>query len=417
MNDIQSIVIVGAGQAGAMAAAALRGLGYGGRLTLVGDEAHPPYERPPLSKQALQAETPQPAAVHPASYYAEQGIELLTGTPARELDLAERTVQLGDGRRLRYDRCLLATGGRARELPALPRGMPGVHYVRTLDDALALRGALARDARVAVIGGGFLGLEIASTARDLGAAVSVLETAPRVLERALPQPLSDWLAARVRQAGIDLRLGCRVREISPGTPHAIALQDGTALQAELAVVAIGLTPDVALAQAAGLAIDGNGGIRVDAHARTSDPYVYAAGDCASQPRDGLDGPMRFESWQNANEQARTAAAAMLGQAPGAQPVPWFWTDQYGCNIQMLGLPRPGLHYVCRGQSGDGQPKLLWLGLHDGVPRHGIAVNAGGDLRQLRVLFERGLALDPDRFSDETQPLKALVKACQAAAAS
>ncbi|WP_376996764.1 NAD(P)/FAD-dependent oxidoreductase [Bordetella pertussis] len=418
MDEIQSIVIVGAGQAGAVAAASLRQLGYRGGLTLVGQEAHPPYERPPLSKAVLQGTaTHAEAAVHPAGFYAENDIALLTETAVAALDPAARTVRLADGRTLPYDRCLLATGGHARELPALPRGRAGVHYIRTLDDALDLRAALRPGVRAAVIGGGFLGLEVASTARELGAKVTVIENGSRLLERALPAIVSDWLAERVRASGVDLRLGGAIAAIGDGPPYAITLADGTQVNADLIVVSIGLAPEVTLAGEAGLPLDDNGGICVDSQARTADPQVYAAGDCASQPRACLGTAARFESWQNANEQARAAAAAMLGLAPAAEPYPWFWTDQYGCNIQILGLPQPGLRYVCRPQTDpQAAPRVLWIGLRDGVPCHGIAVNAGGDLRQLRVLFERGIPVDPHRLADPAEALKPLVKAWQAAIA-
>ncbi|WP_376841554.1 NAD(P)/FAD-dependent oxidoreductase [Bordetella pertussis] len=418
MDEIQSIVIVGAGQAGAVAAASLRQLGYRGGLTLVGQEAHPPYERPPLSKAVLQGTaTHAEAAVHPAGFYAENDIALLTETAVAALDPAARTVRLADGRTLPYDRCLLATGGHARELPALPRGRAGVHYIRTLDDALDLRAALRPGVRAAVIGGGFLGLEVASTARELGAKVTVIENGSRLLERALPAIVSDWLAERVRASGVDLRLGGAIAAIGDGPPYAITLADGTQVNADLIVVSIGLAPEVTLARQPGLPLDDNGGICVDSQARTADPQVYAAGDCASQPRACLGTAARFESWQNANEQARAAAAAMLGLAPAAEPYPWFWTDQYGCNIQILGLPQPGLRYVCRPQTDpQAAPRVLWIGLRDGVPCHGIAVNAGGDLRQLRVLFERGIPVDPHRLADPAEALKPLVKAWQAAIA-
>ncbi|MBO1111570.1 NAD(P)/FAD-dependent oxidoreductase [Bordetella petrii] len=420
METPSSIVIAGAGQAGAVAAATLRELGYTGTLTLVGQEPHPPYERPPLSKAVLQDEAAAAAtAVHPADFYRARDVRLITGTPVRALDPAARALRLADGRSLHYDRCLLATGGQARELPALPRGTAGVHYIRTLDDAAALRRALRPGAAVVVVGGGFLGLEVASTARALGAQVTLLETAPRLLERALPEAFSGWLAARARQAGVALHLGCRVQRIEPGAPARITLEDGTGLRADVLVVAIGLVPSVDLARAAGLAIDaGTGGIQVDAACRTSDPHVYAAGDCATQHRAALGASLRLESWQNANEQARAAAAGLLGLPRPEPAYPWFWTDQYGCNVQILGMPQPGLAYACRGHAdpADEAPRFVWIGQRDGVPVHGIAVNAGGDLRQLRVLFERGLPIDPLRFADAAEPLKPLVKACQAAAA-
>lgn len=431
MADADSILIIGAGQSGAVAAAALRDLGHDGPITLIGREAHAPYERPPLSKAVLQSnEAHAQTAVHPSGFYEQRRIGLLTGVEVVRLDPAGHLVHLADGRRLNYHRCLLATGGRARELPTLPRGTAGVHYIRTLDDAAALRASLTPDARVAVIGGGFLGLEVASTARGLGAQVTVLESAPRLLERVLPPALSDWLAERTRHAGVALRLDARMARctrrpdpddtVPPRARFTIELEGDAVIDADVVVVAIGLTPEVSLAAEAGLALDpANGGIAVDADCRSSAPDVYAAGDCASQHRRHLNMALRLESWQNANEQARAAAAGMLGQPAPGEPYPWFWTDQFGCNVQMLGLPQPGLAYACRGtpQSGADVPKFIWLGHRDGVPVHAIAINAGGDLRQLRVLFEQGLRIDPQRYADETVALKPLVKACQQPAAA
>jgi len=406
-----------------MAAAALRGLGYTGRLVLVGREAHHPYERPPLSKAVLRdAATEEATAIHPPAFYAEQDIDLIRGIQAVELDRARRQVRLADGTALPYERCLLATGGDARELPALPRGTPGTHYIRTLDDARALRKSLRGGARVIVIGGGFLGLEVASTAMDSGATVTIVESADRLLPNALPAPFSAWLAARATAAGATLRLGARITSVMTAAegspPSGLILDDGEHLTADYIVVAIGLRPDVTLASAAGLEIDErNGGIRVDARCRTSDPYILAIGDCASQHRDCLGSHARLESWQNANEQARMAAATLLDADPPPAPYPWFWTDQFGCNIQMLGMPAQDLSYLCRGEAEPAAeaPKLIWLGHRNGVPVHGVAVNAAGDLRQMRPLFERGIRVDPAGFAGAAT-LKPWIKTCQQAAA-
>lgn len=423
-----SIVIVGAGQGGAMAAAALRAMGYAGRLALIGRESHPPYERPPLSKAVLRAaDAEQAAAIHPPAFYADQDIELLRGMEAVAIDRARREIRLADGTTLGYDRCLLATGGQARELAGLPRGAADAHYIRTLDDARGLRTCLRAGARIAIVGGGFLGLEIASTALDSGADVAIIESAERLLPNALPAPFSDWLAARATARGARLHLGARIASVTAGgsgrTSAALVLHQGEtageAIPADAIVVAIGLQPDVALARAAGLEIDPqNGGIRVDEHCRSSDPNVLAIGDCASQHRGFLGRHARLESWQNANEQARAAAAAMLDTEPPAPPYPWFWTDQFGCNIQMLGMPAPGLVYACRGDAEPGAdaPRFIWLGHRNGVPVHGVAVNAAADLRQMRVLFERGIRVDPTGFADAGGALKPWIKACQQAAA-
>ncbi len=417
MKPPASIVIVGAGQAGSMAAVALRAQGFEGRLTLLGREIHAPYERPPLSKDVLCAIDEPATRIHPDGLYQSQAIEWQAGVDAIALDRANREVGLSDGRRVGYDRCLLATGGDARELPGLPRGTAGVHYLRTLEDARRLRSALTPGRRVVVIGGGFLGLELASSARARQATVEMLETAPRLLERFMPPAGSAWLAARARRAGIGLHLGVRLQgahdiDLATGALQ-IARDDAPPLEADVVVVAVGLAPDTRLARQAGLEIDpSNGGIRVDEQCRSSDPAVFAAGDCASQHRAATGSHIRFESWQNANVQGGCAAAGMLGLAPPAASYPWFWTDQFNCNIQMLGLPATGLSYTVRGDLEAAEARLIWLGHRKGVPIHAIAVNAGGDLRLMRSLFEAGLPLDPTAFADTTIPLRGQVKAAQ-----
>lgn len=424
MSQDAPILIIGAGQAGATAAATLRSLGHDGAIVMVGGEAHAPYERPPLSKSVLTDEQQDARiGVHAAGFYAEQGIDLRLGTTVVSLDPASARAHCADGQALAFSHCLLATGGRARTLPALPEGQPRVHYLRTLADARGLRAALRRERAVLVIGGGFLGLETASTARAMGLEVTVIEAAPLLLQRAVPPAFSDWLAQRVRSLGIDLRLGCGIASIPPAANEvALTLTDGSALRAPLVVVAIGLHPNVSLAQAAGLALHpANGGIQVDLHCRTSAPGVFAAGDCASQFQPLFGQQMRLESWQNANEQARIAAAAMLGVETAPAAVPWFWTDQLGCNIQMLGAVDPALRYTLRGSietpDGGKPPGFLLLGMAGAQLRHAIAVNAGGDLRQLRKLIEQRTACAIGQLSNTALPLKQAVREASAAHAS
>lgn len=414
-----SIVIVGAGQAGAVAARTLRERGYAGAITLVGDEAHLPYERPPLSKEALGAGVDAGVGrLHPAQYYADHDIRVVSGAVASALDRAQREVVLADGRRLPYDACLLATGGRARRLPLLPERLPNVHVLRTLDDAMALGAALAPGVRLAVVGGGFLGLEAAWTACQRGAAVTVIEGAPALLGRVLPPLLSEWLLLRARAAGLDVRLGVSVCGAVPGATAAagttLALSDGNQIEADQVLVAIGLVPNTELASSAGLPLcAATAGVLVDADCRTADPHVWAAGDCASQCREPDAQAVRTESWQNANTHGAIAAASLLQAERPVTPYPWFWTDQLGCNIQILGAAQPGLQYVMRGtaQPTDDAPRLLAVGLREGVPVHGVAINAGGDLRVLRPLFEQAAAIDAHAFADPACALKPFVKSC------
>ena len=425
MSNISSILIVGAGQAAAVAAAALRDMGYTGAITVVGDEPHPPYERPPLSKAVLAAQVEDEPALHikDPDFFVSKNIDLRLGVSVTHLDADKRLAVLSDGEQLSFDRCLLATGGVARTLPSLPADSPHVHYLRTLDDARRLRGCVARSKHVVIVGAGFLGLEVASTAAALGARVSVIETADRVLARVVPPAFSNWLQDRATQAGVSLHLGQAIQSVDLSGDDSelavISLADGTVLRSDTILVAIGLAANSSLALAAGLKVDQNNwGVLVDEQCRTSAPGIYAAGDCTSQLRSAHGSAIRLESWQNANEQARIAAAALLGESTQPAAFPWFWTDQFDCNIQMLGLPEAGCEYVVRGErepSDGALPNFILLGLRDGKPCQAIAVNAGGDLRAIRPLLERALPIDITEFTNSATTLRAYAKAAMAAA--
>lgn len=403
------IVIVGSGQSAAVAAQALRDGGHEGPILMVGREQHKPYERPPLSKALLVAPQEPCLDVVADAAWERCGVELLAGCEAERLDPARKLLHLRGDASLDYDLCLLATGGEARTLASLPPGSRHVHYLRTLDDARRLREALRQRPRLAVVGGGFLGLEIAHSALAAGATVTVLESAPSLLARFLPPEASSWLETALRGEGAQLLLGATVAAVSPLEAGGLLLVtgDGRRLEVDEVVVAVGMVPNDTLAGAAGLALAPGGGILVDGQCRTSAAHVYACGDCTSQVRSGQTEASRLESWQNANEQARAAAAAMLGQAAPVAPYPWFWTDQGKHNIQMLGLAAGDLQYVRRGDPG--AAKVLWIGHRDGVPVHGVAINAGGDLRAVRPLFERGHPVPLHDFHRDTLNLRAWAK--------
>lgn len=413
-----SIAIVGAGQAAARTAHELRALGFTGSITLIGAELHAPYERPPLSKAALQADDVAPTPVLSAAAMSAQQIELLAGRCVTSLDLAQHRLVLDDGRIVEYERCVLATGGTVRTLPQLAPGSPRTHYLRTLEDAQGLRQCLRTPGSLAVIGGGFLGLEAALSARQSGMQVTVVESAPGLLGRFLPPELSDWIAHMLTGQGITLHLGRQLDAAHAGPDSVqLQLQDGTRMETDSALVAIGLLPEVALARAAGLHLDPNdGGIAVAEDGRSSHPDVFAAGDCATQFRPYLGRMARLESWQNANEQAKAVAAGLLDQKAPVQAYPWFWTDLGEHNLQMLGLKAPDLHYVQRRHAA-GPQRGVWLGLKDGVPVHGVALNAGADLRALRPLFERAIGIDPLEFTDPATDLRAWTKSLVAGAAT
>ncbi|MGR9377155.1 NAD(P)/FAD-dependent oxidoreductase [Rhizobium leguminosarum] len=329
-------VILGAGECGARAAFALREKGFAGEITLVGAEPLPPYERPPLSK-AGSTDASDPKFIAAAEKYVENGIRLLTGLEARDFDPASRTVTLSDGTVLSYSKLLLATGAAARSFPGAPEGSPHIRSLRTHYDAAALRDAMKPGRHIAIIGGGFIGLELAATARLLGAEVTVIEGLERVLKRGVPEEIAQLLTERHRTEGVDIRCGVSIEALTAENGKAqIRLSTGEVIEADLVLVGIGARPNVEIAERAGLAIDN--GIAVDTYLQTSRPDVFAAGDCCSFPLSIYGGRrVRLESWRNAQEQGTLAAANMLGLNEAVSAVPWFWSDQYDMTLQISGL--------------------------------------------------------------------------------
>ncbi|WP_248767290.1 MULTISPECIES: FAD-dependent oxidoreductase [unclassified Pseudomonas] len=331
------LVIVGAGHAGGRAALTLRGEGYRGRLILIGDEPHPPYERPPLSKGLLQG------TIDLAGYslcdkarLAELDIEHLAGNPVKSLDPQQHRLQLADGSWLHYTRLLLATGGRARLLAAVPGHLPNVLYLRTHDEAMALRASLQPGARLVIIGGGFIGLEVAATARALGCTVTLLEAGSRLAGRVLPERLSSVLLELHRRQGVDVRLNVAIETVLGATrAEAVQLVDGQLLPCDLVVVGIGIQPNTELAVAAGLEV--GQGIRVDARLRTSAPDIFAAGDVCEFRLHPQGGFQRQETWRNAETQGRHAALNLLGGEQPYDVIPGFWSDQYDWGLQTSGI--------------------------------------------------------------------------------
>ncbi|ADZ70561.1 NAD(P)/FAD-dependent oxidoreductase [Polymorphum gilvum] len=330
-------LIIGAGQAGLKAAETLRHAGYDGDLVLIGDEPQLPYQRPPLSKAYLKGEMDdERLLLRPQAYFDTASIEVRAGTCAVRIDPAAHRVELADGSRLAYRRLLLATGTRARQLPIAGADRAGVLTLRTIADIAPIRAALDAVEDVAIIGGGYIGMEFAAVAADFGRRVTVIEARPRVLERSVAPQISAWFEALHRARGVRLALGTGVARIL-GDPAAtgVELADGTIIPAGLVLVAVGAEPVTGLAAGAGLAVDD--GIAVDACCRTAAPDIYAAGDCASFPSARYGRRLRLESVQNAVDQARAAAAAMVGDAVAYDPVPWFWSDQYDAKLQIAGL--------------------------------------------------------------------------------
>ncbi|TAA58883.1 NAD(P)/FAD-dependent oxidoreductase [Shinella sp. JR1-6] len=328
-------VIVGAGECGARAAFALREKGFDGTITLIGNEDHLPYERPPLSKEALVAGD-GPKLVADAERYAAAGIAVLCGRPVIEIDRTARRVLLGDGTAVPYDKLLLATGARPRSLPGTVCG-GRIAALRSHDDAARIRAYLVEGSHIAILGGGFIGLELAASARKLGASVTLIEGLPRILSRGVPAEIAAIVASRHAEEGVEVLCAAKVAGIEerPGEVR-LTLEDGRVVAASLLVVGIGAVPNTELAEMAGLAVDN--GIAVDGLLRTSDPDILAAGDCTSYPLPLYgDRRVRLESWRNAQEQGQLAAANMLGGGEAHSAVPWFWSDQYDMTLQIAGL--------------------------------------------------------------------------------
>jgi 3-phenylpropionate/trans-cinnamate dioxygenase ferredoxin reductase component len=406
-ND-RTFVIVGASLAGAKAAETLREEGFAGRVVLLGEEPEPPYERPPLSKgYLLGSEERDKAFVHDRAWYDKQNIELRTGTRAEGLDPGAHTVTLAGGERLSYDRLLLTTGSVVRRLQVPGADLDGVHYLRRIEHSDTLRGVLVEGARVVVVGGGWIGLEVTAAARTHGAAVTLVEVEALPLRRVLGDEVAQVFADLHAEHGVDLRLGTGIREIvgTGGRVASVTLDDGTSVPADAVVVGVGITPAVELAQAAGLTVDN--GVLVDAALRTSAPDVYAAGDVANADNPLLGRRIRVEHWDNALKGGPAAARSMLGQDIVYDRVPYFFTDQYDLGMEYSGHAEPGSYdqVVFRGDVTGREFIAFWIG--DGRVLAGMNVNVWDVTEDIERLVRSGAQIDLTRLADPGVPLAEL----------
>lgn len=399
---MERIVIIGAGQAGAQAVASLRAEGFDGALTLGGNEPFAPYQRPPLSKAYLSgAMERERLFLKPEVFYREAHCDLLLGATATGIDRSEKSVRLSDGRELSYDKLLLATGSRVRRCAIPGCDLPGIFYLRGIADVDAMRQHFISGARLVVVGGGYIGMEVAAVARKLGLEVTVFEALDRVMARAVSKPLSEFYERVHREAGIHFHFNTPVEGFDGVKKLEAVRAGGERHIADLALVGIGIVPNVELAKEAGLAC--SDGIVVDQHCGcTSDGAIFAAGDCTQHVgRDGKS--VRLECVQNAIDQAKHAALAMMGKPVPYREVPWFWSDQYDLKLQIAGLAWPGDQLVIRGNSE--ARKFAVFHLRNGAVAAVEAVNAAPEYMIGRKLIAEGATVSPERLADCAIPMK------------
>ncbi|MBA4804861.1 MAG: FAD-dependent oxidoreductase [Brevundimonas sp.] len=396
------VLIIGAGHAGGTAAALLRQYGHAGPIILAGEEPTPPYQRPPLSKAWLKGEAGlEDVLLRPESFYAEQDIALRTGVTATAIDPAARTVRFADGTAETYEVLILATGSTARKLALQGADRPELLELRTLADAQRLKAALGPGRRLAVVGGGYVGLEAAASARALGADAVVIERMDRVLARVASPALSDFFTRYHRQQGVEVLTSA---EVTGFEAAGVRLADGRLIEADAVLVGVGALACDQLARSAGLACEN--GVVVDETARTSDPHIHAIGDMTFRPVPAMGGGRhRLESVPNALEQAKQAAAAITGRAPPAPEVPWFWSDQYDLKLQIAGLPDGADRTLVRGEVGPGGFAVFHLAGDRIVCVE--AVNAAAEFMGGRQMIGRRTPVDERRLADPGVPMKAV----------
>jgi 3-phenylpropionate/trans-cinnamate dioxygenase ferredoxin reductase subunit len=397
----EQIVIVGAGQAGVQAVQTLRAEGFTDAITMIGDEAYPPYQRPPLSKAYLLGSFARERLfLKPDAFYQEAGCQLILSASVTAIDRAAKSVVMRDGRALPYDKLLLATGTRVRKLSRPGADLPGVQYLRDIADVDALQPLFRPGARMAVVGGGYIGLEVAAVGAKRGLDVTVFEAADRLMARAVSPMVSDFYAAEHARAGVKLNLNSGVEGFEGKGKVEAILAGGKRFPADIVLVGIGVLPNDMLARESGLPC--RDGIVVDRNAMTADPAIFAAGDCTRHHgREGVE--IRLECVQNAIDQAKHAALAMLGRPKIYSEVPWFWSDQYDLKLQIAGLARPTDEVVLRGDPAS--RKFAVFHLRDGVVVAVEAVNAAPEYMIGKKLIADGAAVTAEKLADVSVPMK------------
>lgn len=409
MGNSTSFVIIGGGLAAAKAVEALRGNEFDGHILVFADEEHLPYERPPLSKEYLAGKKSlTDFTVQNSDWYRDHNVDLRLNTRVASLDAAGHTVGLPDGTTIGYDKLLLATGSASRRPPIPGSDASGVHYLRTYEDAVALNAVLAEGSSLAVVGAGWIGLEVAAGARQRGVDVIVVETAKQPLLAALGETVGEVFATLHREHGVDLRLETQVEEITQadGSATGLRTRDGSTIAADAVLVAVGAKPNIELADQAGLSL-GDGGVLVDASLRTSDPDIYAVGDIAAAEHPLFGTRIRTEHWANALKQPAVAVAGMLGTPGEYAELPYFFTDQYDLGMEYAGHAPSFERVVFRGDVAGREFVAFWL---DGANRvlAGMNVNIWDVLDDVKALIRSQAPVDPDKLADPRSPLGELL---------
>ena len=411
----ETAIIIGAGHAAGQTAASLRQKGFSGRIVMIGDEAYVPYQRPPLSKAFLAGELEtERLFFKPEKFWPEHDVELLLSTTVKAIDRAAKTISLNTNETLSYDKLVLATGSRVRELHIPGHELGGVHYLRSIDDVTAIQTAFQKDARLVIVGGGYIGLEVAAVGRKNGLDVTVLETESRVMNRVVATEVSQFFQNMHTEEGVKLELGRRVQELrgdETGQLREVVCADGYTVPADICIIGIGIIPNTELAEAADIKC--SNGIVVDQYCQTSDENIYAAGDCSRHPNPIFGRHLRLESVHNAIEQGKTAAAAICGDPVAYAQVPWFWSDQYDVKLQIAGLTEGYDQFVMRGDPASRSFAAFYL--QDGKLLAVDAVNSPREFMLGKKLIAAGAEFRLEELNDMQEDFKALAtKALEAA---
>lgn len=398
----KGVVIVGAGQAGATVATGLAQAGYQGKITLIGEEPYAPYQRPPLSKGVIQGKVDvDQLLIKPETYYDSKHIQLIKNARVTQIHPTEHTVQLQSNQQLNYDALVLCTGSRPRVLPIKGADLKQVFYLRTVDDANAIKGALPEKGRLVIVGAGYIGLELAASCVSQNLQVTVLERADRVMARSASRQISDYYQTLHQDTGVEVVCGVQVSALQgEQSVKDVVVEDGRIWPADVVVIGVGGVANTELAEHAGLKCDD--GILVDSQCRTSTEGIYAAGDCTRQIHALLNMSLRLEAVQNASAQARMIVSSIMNQPSPRDEVPWFWSDQFEIRLQIAGILKPDYTVLVRGEPNSGSFTVLHI--HDNQLKALEAVNQPKDFILGRRLIAEGKTINPQALMDESLPL-------------